>query len=153
MVRYGRNVTYVRPPGSGGGAAEYRIYNLNTRSNTVSGSSWNLGPGVAAEDFNTGLSLPTLIYVPNINRYWFCVAVNGQTNMVWHEIDPTTTPWSITIKTDFTGNVPIPPMAPYSGTYTEPGSKHMYIPSMNAIIYFYRGGTTAPGCNMYVYKF
>lgn len=146
-VRYGRTVSFVRAPGSDAGQPDYKTYNLDSRTVTQSGN-FTFGPGVG--DFRLDLYLPTLMYVPPLNRYWFCVALNGSTNMVWHEIDPTTTPWTMKLKT-FSGDVPAPPKA-IGGGFCEPGNKHMYIPSMNALIYFYRGGTGTTGC-MYVYKF
>lgn len=143
-VRYGRNVTFVRPPGSNAfdGRGEYGVYNLDTRTTTATGS---FASGSGGGNFDLGYYMPALIYVPSTNRYWFLASKLGQGTMAWYEIDPTTTPWTLTAKT-FAGDVPFPIAA------AEPGNKHMFIPSMNAVMFFFRGAADPSG-RIYIYKF
>jgi hypothetical protein len=151
MVRNGRNVTIVRPPGysiADGGNPEYAVYNLDSRTTTVSGVL-SCGSGVnTRQDLNSTVqTMQSLIYVPSINRYWYLAWDNtpADTNMTWHEIDPTVSPWTIKLKTDFTGAVPVIAAA----GPTEPGGKHMYIPSIDSILFFYRGGSSG---EMFIYR-
>lgn len=134
------------PPG------EYWLYDIPTR--TVLASSGQGGfifaAGLSRNDFDfddnyweSGM----LVYVEPLNRYWLWARMIDQ-SIRQFEIDPTTSPWTLTPKTS-AGNLAPLGKPPSSGNPTQyPQTKAFYVPSLNAIVM-----QAAGGLNFFIYRF
>lgn len=143
-ARVGRNITVIAPPNSevgGGATGRYWVYNLDSRTIVISNSSFQYSGGltgfsnfVASDSYYDGSALE---YIAPINRYWMWTKMSSGT-MQCIEVDPTTTPWTLTPKT-FVGNVPTPNQNMLR--------KMFYLADMNAVWLYDRASL-----GWYVYK-
>jgi hypothetical protein len=128
---YGRNYSVIRPPadnstGGYGGIGQYKVFNLDSGTETLSGTMQMTG-GLALTDFRNAFNeddLQGMTYVESINRYWMWS--NMRSGYAAMEIDPTTTPWTMTRKS-FAGAAPQP--------YGLLGRKVAYFPALNAVLF------------------
>jgi hypothetical protein len=128
---YGRNYTVVRPPadnstGGYGGIGEYKVFNLDNGTESLSGTMRMAG-GLALTDFRNAMNeddLQGMTYVESINRYW--IWSNMRSGYAAMEIDPSTTPWTMSRKS-FAGAAPQP--------YGLLGRKVAYFPALNAVLF------------------
>ncbi len=119
---------------------KYWKYNLDSRSVTASGNV-QFGGGLSINDFIPTYQGPDgagITYIPALNRYWILYVMNGWV-MRWLQLDPTTTPWTLSPLTFANAQ---PPSA------NKPMRKIVYLPALNAILFFSSG--SVPG---YIYKF
>ena len=144
-VRVGRKVVFFNPvlgdrtnifPG------KYWTYDLDSRAIVNSGTgNVQFAGGLSTQDFR-GQYSPlydggcSLAYVPGLNRYWITLFM--KTGMRWLQLDPTTTPWTLSPLTF--QNEPPP-------TSDKPCRKMVYFADLNAVLYFSSGDR--PG---YIYK-
>ena len=147
-VRVGRKLVTVTsgvaPPNSYARLPSYSVFDLDTNSLTT-----GVVQGVSTSDFSRQPSAydgTGLCYIGSINRYWVWMpgpawASGGQAavgDMLCWELNPTTTPWTMTQKT-FTGDAPQP--------FPFMGSKQRWMSAINAVVHVEDGGSM-----MYVYK-
>lgn len=120
----------------------YTVYNPRTRTATHSAVSVQFGDTTTVDEFYTSNSSntydgPSLVYDPVANRYYFWTLMQANAMQAF-EVNPTTTPWTLTKKT-FTGAAPNP--------HKIMGRKMMLLTAANAIVFFNDGSTDA-----YLYK-
>jgi hypothetical protein len=103
-VRAGRTIHAVYP-GDSRNPDRYWIYNLDSRTTTTFGSSGFTYSGISGKSYwMDDNDAGSIVYLPNINKYWLWWK-SAASGMQCVEIDPTTTPWTMSPKT-FTGNIP-----------------------------------------------
>jgi hypothetical protein len=127
----GRTYTALRPPtdntgGGYGGVGQYKTFNLDTGQEVLS-NTVQLSGGLALTDFRAASNEDDhqgMTYVESINRYWLWS--NMRSGYAAMEIDPTTTPWTMTRKS-FAGAAPQP--------YGLLGRKVAYFPGLNAVLF------------------
>lgn len=139
-TRVGRTLTVVTPPTSGAREGRYWTYNLDSRRVLVSGTEFQYAGGLSRSSFCGDVYSfdgTALEYIAPLNRYWMWSLMTSET-MQCLEIDPTTTPWTISATT-FTGNVPTP--------QNNMLRKMFYVASMNAVWLYDRASR-----DWYVYR-
>lgn len=119
---------------------KYWKYNLDSRNVTTSGNV-QFGGGLSINDFIPTYQGPDgcgITYIPGLNRYWVLYVMKGWV-MRWLQLDPTTTPWTLSPLTFANSDPP---------SQNKPMRKIVYFPDLNAAVFFSAGDT--PG---YLYKF
>ena len=142
-TRHQRDITNFSPPMPDRAdiyPGKYWKYNLDSRSLTTSGNV-QFGGGLTIGEFLPSFKGPDgcgITYIPGLNRYWILYVMNGWV-MRWLQLDPTTTPWTLS---PLTFANPAPP------SQNKPMRKIVYLPDLNAVMFFSSG--SGPG---YLYKF
>jgi hypothetical protein len=147
-TRWGNKVTViVHPqadsPGVGGTFGRYWVYDVPSGTTDTTGV-FQLAPGLNRTDFVGAGSYydgAGLVYVPPLNRYWLCTrGTVGIDGMRWFEIDPTTTPWTISRLVFAAGVTPTPQLQLHK--------KMFWVPVLNAVMLVDRHDA-----NLQFYKF
>lgn len=144
-TRVGRNVTVISPPRSTGGVAGNAwVYNLDSRSVSASSTGFLFAGGLAQAKFSAYGAASGYYdgsgveFIAPLNRYWMWTLM-ADGSMASLEIDPTTTPWTISPKA-FEGDVPTPNKNMLR--------KMFWMPDMNAVWLYDRASK-----DWYVYRF
>ncbi len=98
MARNGRTVVFFSPPTSEGTVykGRYWVYNMDTGT-VPTGVDVQLGGGLSYSAFPSAGSFydgEAMVYVPPLNRYWIFTRSNTGGMQVL-QLDPTTTPWTL----------------------------------------------------------
>jgi hypothetical protein len=146
-ARHGRTLTVFAPPTNDGPYApngDYWKYDLDARATQVSGTVQMTG-GFSKSSFTTSFyDGSCLVYIPDINRYWG-ISKDAANAGVWFQLDPTTTPWTMSPLT-FAPGAPVTLPTGVLAAVME--RKLVYFPGLNAVI-LGRKGTT----EMLIYRF
>jgi hypothetical protein len=89
-----------------------------------------LTTGLAMTDFDGSDDHQGLVYIPSINRYWLWANFAGTPKYRCVELDPTTTPWTMSNKVF--GGTYVPDIGASGGGLL--GGKILYYPQLNCVI-------------------
>ena len=105
----------------------YVSYNIVTRATLASGNVQFAG-GLSAGTFKYGQDTGGMVYVPSLNRYWTVLPAQAG-GVIWCELDPTTTPWTLRPLVQ-TGAVPA-----LDGNAIVIRRRMMWMPSLGAVAF------------------
>lgn len=99
--RHGRIVTAFQPPFSDSSVGRGRYWRLDLDSGQMLQDYVQLGGGLGLSAFvsaSTFYDGAAMVFVPPRNRFWVCTRASasaGVGDMQWLELDPSTTPWTL----------------------------------------------------------
>lgn len=132
--RSDNKIAVFTPPNFGSNGGKYWLWDAGTKTTDVSGDM-QIGGDLDYTLFSNTYLDSSAVYVESINRYWMVTrrreSAGNPFITVMLEIDPTTTPWTISEKT-FTGGMPT-----INSTKFE--ERMVYIPTLDAVFMFYDG--------------
>lgn len=105
----------------------YVSYNIVTRATLASGNVQFAG-GLSAGTFKFGQDTGGMVFVPSLNRYWTVLPAQAG-GVIWCELDPTTTPWTLRPLVQ-TGAVPA-----LDGNAIVIRRRMMWMPSLGAVAF------------------